>query len=198
MSTAADHAAEATAADNAALRVRQGGGARYDAAEAPAENLLLARRGTAYFARLLNALPDDALVDNSAVVGQTRAQIVAGVGYHARGLARLMEGARRGVETPEHHSLAAQRAEVILGSSLPARALRGLFDHAAIHLDVEWRDLPGPAWDAQLRRLDGQIITARDTPIIRAQMIWQAALDLDAGAQISDIPPSLRAEALLK
>ncbi|MBL4628307.1 MAG: hypothetical protein JKY00_09770, partial [Roseicyclus sp.] len=64
--------------------------------------------------------------------------------------------------------------------------------------DVEWRDLPGPAWDTQLRRLDGQIITARDTPLIRAQMIWQAALGLDAGAQISDIPPSLRAEALLK
>ncbi|GAB5445422.1 DinB family protein [Gymnodinialimonas sp.] len=175
-----------TAAERAALVARQGVGARYDAAEAPSEELLLARRGTAYFARLLNGLPDDALVENH------RALVVARVGYHARGLTRLLTWARTGIETPEHPSEAAREAEVVAGSSLPARALRGLFDHAAIHLDVEWRDLPGPAWDAPLHLLDGTQITARDTPRIRAQLIWAAALDLDAGARATDLPSSLR------
>lgn len=148
----------------------------------------MARRGTAYFARLLNGLSDDALVDNA------RARVVACVGYHARGLARLMTWARTGEETPEHASPAAKSAEIVAGTSLPARALRGLFDHAAIHLDVAWRDLPGPAWDAKLQRLDGTPITARDTPMLRARMIWHAALALDAGGRRADLPPLLRHE----
>ena len=175
-----------TARDQAALAARQGIGARYDAAEAPVDDLLLARRGTAFFARLLNDLPDEALVDNA------RATVVSGVGYHARGLTRLMTWARTGIPTFEHENTAARDAEIAKGSSLPARALRGLFQHAAIHLDVEWRDLPGPAWDAPLQRWDGTPMTARDTPMIRARMIWQAALELDAGGRPTDIPPSLR------
>lgn len=181
-----------TTSDQAALRARQGEGARYDAPEAPVDNLLLARRGTAYFARLLNDLPDADLVDNP------RALVVACVGYHARGLTRLMAWARTGIETPEHESVAAQQAELLAAESLPARALRGLFQHAAIHLDVEWRDLPGPAWDVAVRRLDGTRITARDTPMIRARMIWQAALALNAKGREADMPPLLRRQTPLK
>ncbi|MBY4892744.1 hypothetical protein KUL25_08205 [Rhodobacteraceae bacterium N5(2021)] len=180
-----------TAPERAALIARQGLGARYDAPEAPLQDLLLARRGTAYFARLLNELPDDALVDNR------RAVVVARVGYHARGLTRLMTRARTGVEQREHESAAARDAEVTFGASLPARALRGLFDHAAIHLDVEWRDLPGPAWDVPLCLLDDTEITARDTPMIRARLIWRAALELDAGGRLADVPPDARAPSTL-
>ncbi len=172
-------------ADRAALVARQGAGARYDAVDAPLDTLLLARRGTAYFSRLLNTLQDEALVDN-------RARIVAQTGYHARGIARLMQWARTGSETPEHASQQALDDEVLIGTSLPARALRGLFDHSAIHLDVEWRDLPGAAWDAPLTQLDGTAIAARDTPLIRARTIWHAALELDAGGRITDLPLLLR------
>lgn len=174
-----------TKADRAALVARQGAGARYDAMEAPVENLLLTRRGNAYFSRLLNGMQDEALVDN-------RARIVAQVGYHARGLARLMQWARTGTETLEHAGQQILDNEIKTGTSLPARALRGLFDHSAIHLDVEWRDLPGPAWTAPLTRLDGTKITAHDTPMIRANAIWHAALELDAGGRITDLPPLLR------
>lgn len=178
-------------ADRAALRARQGVGARYDAAEAPVDNLLLVRHGTAYFLRLLNRLPDDALVDKARKSGRSRAWIIAHVSYHARGLAQQLEGARSGLEVPEHTSPAARDAEVALGESLPPRALHGLFRHAAIHLDVTWRDMPGPLWDAVLRRLDGSVISARDTPLMRARLIWQAALDLDAGGRATDVPPQL-------
>lgn len=180
-----------TASDRAALIERQGAGARYDAVDAPVDNLLLARRGTAYFSRFLNELEDEALVGN-------RARLIAEVGYTARGLARLMQGARTGVDVPEHASAGALAAEITKGTSLPARALRGLFHHSAIHLDVEWRDLPSPSWDAPLLRMDGSLISARDTPLIRATAIWQAALDLGAGGRIADVPPPLRGQTLLK
>jgi maleylpyruvate isomerase len=178
-------------AARAALRARQGAGARHDAREAPAETLLWARLGTACVARLLNDLPDAALSVPSAVTGWTRAHVLARLGYQARALARLMEGAASGVAQPMHASDAARRAEIENGASLPARALRHLVGHAAAHLDVEWRDLSGPAWDARLTLPDGTVIAARDTPWIRARALWLGAVDLDAGGSLRDAPPGL-------
>lgn len=172
-----------------ALRARQGKGARYDAPSAPHEDLLLARRGTAYFARKLNELSDDALFEPSLRDGWSRAHLVAQVSYHARALARLVEWARTGVEHPMYASAAARDAEVELGATLPARALRNLFLHATIHLDVEWRDLRDDGWDAHLRTLDGTAITARDTPLVRAREVWTGGIDLNNGGRAFDLPP---------
>ena len=176
-----------SADDRAALIARQGVGARWDAPGAPAEALLSARRGTAYFARLLNGLPDHALARPSRIAGWSRAQVVAHVGYHARALAEALAGLR-GADAGTAGDIATRVAR---GASLPARALRGLFDHAAIHLDVEWRDLPGPAWDGRLS-LEGAEIAIRATPDLRAAVIWRAALDLDAGGRRADLPAALR------
>lgn len=83
-----------------ALRVRQGGGARYDAETAPHDDLLQARRGTAYFARKLNELSDVDLSGPSHLPGWTRAHIVSQTSYHARTLAHLLEAARTGGAQP--------------------------------------------------------------------------------------------------
>ncbi len=79
------------AAGRAALRLRQGRGARYDAPVAPTHDLLLARRGTAYFARKLNELSDAQLDGSSLCRGRARRHVVAHVAYHARSLAQLIE-----------------------------------------------------------------------------------------------------------
>ncbi|TQI65327.1 maleylpyruvate isomerase [Bosea sp. AK1] len=172
----------------AALRERQGDGARYEAPEAPAETLGWARLGTAYFARLLNNLADTDLRKPSLVPGWRRSHIVAQVGYQARALTRLTEWAASGTPQAMYPSERARLDEVENGSTLPTRALRGLFRHAAVHLDVEWRDLSGPAWDAELALPDGRLITARDTGWIRAREIWLRAVDLDAGGSFLDMP----------
>ena len=184
-----------TDADQAALaelRARQGAGARYDAENAPHEDLLLARRGTAYFARRLNELPDAGLTGPSARPGWTRAHLVAHVSYHARALARLVAWARTGEERAMYPSAEARDAEIELGATLPPRALRSLFHHSEIHLNVEWRDLEDAGWSAPVRLLDGTTITARDTPRIRAMEVWHAAVDLANGGRIRDIPKELR------
>ena len=182
---------EEQAARNA-LRARQGSGGRYDAAAAPHDDLLLARRGAAYFARKLNELHDHELYAPSLVAGWNRAHIVAHAGYHARALARLVEWARTGVEQAMYPSAEARDAEIDLGATLPAGALRNLAHHAAIHLDVEWRDLPDAGWDAGLRTFDGRDITARDTPVIRAAEIWKAGVELGNGGRWSDVPDVVR------
>lgn len=180
MSTAVEEAARE------ALRARQGAGARYDAAVAPATELGWARRGTAYFARKLRELPDEALLGPSLLPGWTRAHVVAHVGYNARALARFVESARTGAEVPMYESAEARATEIELGATLPARALRNLFDHAEVHLNVEWRDLTDAQWDAVVGG-----VAVRDTPWMRAREVWIHAVDLDNGGSFLDFPADL-------
>ena len=175
----------------AALKARQGAGARWDAANAPAEDLLLARRGTAYFARLLTMLPDAELAAPSARPGAARARIVAEVGLEGRRLAALAETVRTGA--PAEGAEPVTEARLALAETLPARALRSLLAHSTVHLNVEWRDLEDAHWDAQLLLPEGDV-AMRALPLLRARSIWAAALALGAGGRAADVPAELRGE----
>jgi maleylpyruvate isomerase len=170
------------------LRERQGAGARYDAPQAPAADLLLARRGTAYFARQLNAFSDLDLDRPSALEKQTRRHVVAAVAFQARWLARMVAAARLGldVETILEPELFVE--DIKLAATLPAHALRYLFRHSEVHLNVEWRDLPDEGWKRTVLSLEGQPVRIDATPLIRARQIWAAATDLNGGWRIGDIP----------
>lgn len=169
--------------DRAALRARQGTGARYDAETAPHDDLLLARRGTAYFARRLNDLRDEELSAPSRVPGWSRRHLIARICLDARAMALSLKALREPLVpdevdwTPDH----------ALTATLPARALRHLFDHSAKHLDVEWRDLPAPCWD---RAAPSSSVGPApwETPGLRARALWQGALDLGNGARERDVP----------
>lgn len=176
-----------------ALRLRQGSGARYDAEDAPAEDLYVARLGTAYFARKLNELSDAALFEQAIGEGWTRAEVVANVSYHARALCRQIEAVAAGVDPPAMYDDDATKAEdIAMGATLPARALRHLFEHSAIHLDVVWRDLPSAEWDARAPNAAGEPRPMRQTARERAELIWLSALDLSNGARQQDLPVGLQ------
>ncbi|MEV0949010.1 maleylpyruvate isomerase family mycothiol-dependent enzyme [Promicromonospora sp. NPDC050249] len=137
-----------------------------------------ARLGTAYLARVLNDLPDAALYEASALPGWTRAHVVAHVGYNARALVRLVEWARTGAVTPMYASATQRDAEIERGSTLPAQALRHLATHAAVHLDVEWRDLPAAAWAAPVVTAQGRTVPVSETAWMRTREVWVHAVDL--------------------
>lgn len=181
-------------AARAGLRLRQGLGARYDAAGAPARDLDWARRGTAYFARKLNELSDADLSAPSRVPGWSRRHVIACTAYHARMLTRITTGARTGLPAPAYAAPGQRMAEIADGATLPAGALRHLADHAAVHLNVEWRDLPAEAWDRPLPFAG--VPTARATALIRARQVWLRALDLRNGADPQDFPRDLLAALL--
>ena len=153
--------------------------------------LLLARRGQAYFSRKLHELRGDRLEMPSLVEGWTRRHVVAHVGLNARALTRLTEWATTGVETPMYASPTERDAEIELAASLPARALRNLSDHAAVHLDVEWRDLPAQAWHAPVRTALGRVVPASETVWMRTREVWVHAVDLASGGTFADFPPEL-------
>jgi maleylpyruvate isomerase len=158
--------------------------------------LLLARRGQAYFSRKLNELRNDQLDAPSLVEGWTRRHVVAHVGLNARALTRLTEWAATGTETPMYASPTERDAEIELAATLPARALRNLCAHAAVHLDVEWRDLPQEAWQARVRTALGREVPASETVWMRTREVWVHAVDLDNGGSFADFPPEL-VDALL-
>lgn len=184
MSTPLDQAREA-------LRERQGAGARYDAPNAPATELAWARTGTAYFARKLNELTDDELDRAGLLSGWNRAALVAHVGYNARALTRLCAWARTGVETPMYQSAEQRNLEIERGATLPGHALRHLFAHSEVHLNVEWRDLTDDQWDHQVRTAQGRTVPARETAWMRTREVWIHAVDLDNGGSFRDFPPAV-------
>lgn len=73
-----------------------------------------------------------------------------------------------------------------LAATLPARALRHLLQHSAIHLDVCWRDLPGPACGASVDH------AVRDFPRPSATNIWRQTLALGSSAAERDVPKNFR------
>jgi maleylpyruvate isomerase len=174
------------------LRARQGAGARYDAEKAPAQPLALARRGAAYFARLLNNLGNTELYEASAIPNWTRAHLVAAVAYNAKDITRMVEAARMDLRQIDIPTKSDRAEEIAYASTLPAHALRNLFKHSEVHLNVEWRDLTTANWQATLTTSCGQTIPVLQTPMLRAQAIWSRSIDLNAGGQTSDIPTELK------
>jgi maleylpyruvate isomerase len=168
-------------AARAALRARQGKGARYDAPSAPADDLLLARRATALFARQLNELSDAELDMPSAWADRPRRHPVAVAGYQARMLAELVAWAREGREGPFPRRAEVDPEEIAWGMSLPSHALRNLVRHAVVHLDVEWRDLSDRQWDQAVTDVSGTAIPIRATPLMRARALRELAMKLEGG-----------------
>jgi maleylpyruvate isomerase len=156
-----------------------------------AASLLLMRRGQAYWARELAELSDEAFDEPSLLPGWTRRHLVAHVGFNARAVARLVEWARTGIETPMYTSDTQRAEEIEFGATLPVEALRHLAAHAAVHLDVEWRDLPEEAWSHEVRTAQGRLVPASETVWIRTREVWIHAIDLRGGASTRDFPPHL-------
>jgi maleylpyruvate isomerase len=171
-----------------ALRERQGSGARHDASLAPSQALDWARRGTAYFARLLNDLSDRALDEASGVEGFSRRRLVAYVGYHARLMSEFLAWGRTGEAGPFPRNLEVSADDLEFGITQPSRALRYLFDHSAVHLNVEWRDLSNEDWGRSVADTTGRTTPLRDTPSMRARILWLLAIDLNSGGRFADMP----------
>ncbi|WP_434054427.1 MAG: maleylpyruvate isomerase N-terminal domain-containing protein [Roseibium sp.] len=152
------------------------------------------RRGTAYFARNLNELADPDLGEASLVRNWTRRRLVAEVSLHARALAIALKELREELSDEE----AAWRPDPEFAATLPPHALRYLYHHSAIHLNVEFRDLLEKNWDKQIAPNSKARVYVRTLPLQRAQLIWVAARNLLAEVKVSDLPEHMRRLSELK
>jgi len=167
--------------------------ARHDLATDPdvGEGLATVRLGTAFFRRALGRVADSAFDAHSLLSGWSRRHLIAHVGYNARAIARLVTWAATGVETPMYASPQARHEEIERGATLRPDALRSLCEHAAIDLDVRWRDLPDPNWSTTVVTAQGRSVPASETLWMRTREVWLHAVDLDTGARVSEIPDAV-------
>jgi maleylpyruvate isomerase len=156
-----------------------------------ASRLLLARRGQAYFSRKLNELSDADFDGPSLLDGWLRRHVAAHVGLNARALTHLTEWASTGVETPMYNSPTQRDEDIAQAATLPVQALRNLSDHAAIHLNVEWRDLAESDWTHLVRTAQGRTVPVSETVWMRTREVWIHAVDLGNGGTFDDFPPEL-------
>jgi maleylpyruvate isomerase len=152
------------------------------------QRLLIARRGTAYFAQRLAELTDAELDGDCLLPGWSRRQLLAHVGYNAAALCRLLGWASTGVETPMYESAAQRAREIDEGATLNPAALRNLFTHTAARLDEKWRNIPDAAWSAEVRTAQGRVVPAAETAWMRTREVWIHAVDLGNGARFGDFP----------
>jgi maleylpyruvate isomerase len=121
----------------------------------------------------------------------SRRHIIAHIGYHARLLSEIVGWVRSNRDGHLPFGAEVDSEDVRQQVTLPARALRNLFVHSGVHLDVEWRDLSDAQWHMSVQDRSGQPIAIQETPGRRARAIWLHAMDLGAGGRYDDIPPEL-------
>lgn len=158
---------------------------------APADRLREARRGTAYFSRILDHLTDEHLTDGVSLTGESSALITAEVALHARACAEVLEAARTGA----HYTPLATRFDapsIRFTATLSPDALRNLHAHSVVHLNVEWRDLPHDRWSEPIATWDGSARTPLALVEERRRLVWTAAGALDPLARLEPLPEDLR------
>ncbi|WP_327093661.1 maleylpyruvate isomerase family mycothiol-dependent enzyme [Nocardia vinacea] len=152
------------------------------------ERLLLARRGTAYFAQRIAELSDTDFDSGTLLAAWTRRHLIAHVGYNAAALCRLLDWAATGIETPMYASAGQRAGEIDEGATLSPAALRNLFHHTAARLDEKWRHLPESAWTAEVRTAQGRVVPAAETVWMRVREVWIHAVDLADDGRFGDFP----------
>lgn len=154
------------------------------------EDMALAFRGTAYFLRLLAQLPEIAYDEpGQPAAPADRRTTIAAVGYDARGWANLAFALRTGSRHPATFVAGEREAAISACVTLPGHALRHLVEHSAMHLAVEWRDLPAGGWGRVGLDGRGDPLPVSRTPWLRARQTWLAAVDLGIGGRFADFPP---------
>jgi maleylpyruvate isomerase len=152
--------------------------------------------GTEFIGRIVDALPDDALRAPSALPGWSRAHVVAHLARNAEALTRLAKWARTGVETPMYAGREERAAEIESSAQAPVEALRRELVITADELDAALAALDDAAWWAEVRSALGRAIPAAEVPWMRVREVWLHAVDLDAGAGVTELPPEV-VDALL-
>ena len=147
--------------------------------------------GTEFLLRAVGALPDDALADPSRLAGWTRAHVVGHLARNADALTRLATWARTGVETPMYGSREERAAEIEQSARASADVLRRELIETAGTLDAALAALDERTWRAPVRSAVGRPIPAAEIPWMRVREVWLHAVDLDAGADVPDLPPDV-------
>ena len=143
--------------------------------------------GERFLAGALDRLAGQDLDHPSLLPGWPRRTVVAHVARNADALDNLLTWARTGDETPMYASPEARDAAIAQTAGQPDAELLADCRAAAQRLAAAVRELPEPAWAAEVRTAQGRIVPASEVPWMRCREVWVHTVDLDAGVGFGDI-----------
>jgi maleylpyruvate isomerase len=146
------------------------------------------RTGTEQVLAQVAKLSDAELAGPSALPGWSRAHVVAHLARNAEALMRLVAWARTGVETPMYPSREARAADIAASAEHPPDRLRAELAATAVELDAALAALTPEQWRVEVRSALGRPLPAAQVPWMRIREVWLHAVDLDAGADVADVP----------
>ena len=152
------------------------------------DQLLIARRGLAYFSRKVNELKFSEWDEPSLLPGWSRRALIVHVALNARANRRLVEWAETGKVTPMYDSPTQREDEIDFYSTLNTQAILNLHWHASVDLDVAWRDLPNEKWSHEIKTAQGRLVPVSETLWMRIREVWIHAVDIDNGGDLADFP----------
>jgi maleylpyruvate isomerase len=154
---------------------------------ASATERLLATAGT---------LTDAEAREPSLLPGWTRGHVLSHIARNADGLANLLRWARTGTEIPMYASRERRAADIEAGAARPAAGLAADVRSSAAAFAAEAAGLPGDAWTAQVRALNGPHFPALGVLDRRLSEVEIHHVDLAAGYSPGDWPADFVADAL--
>jgi len=146
------------------------------------------RDGERFVIGIVHRLADTDLPGPSLLPGWSRAHVVGHLARNAEALGRLATWARTGQETPMYRDRNQRAAEIDTSAVLPADELRRDLARTSAQLQRDLDTLDEESWHAEVRSALGRTIPAAEIPWMRVREVWLHAVDLDAGARLSDLP----------
>jgi maleylpyruvate isomerase len=146
------------------------------------------RMGTEHVIALVTKLADAELAEPSALPDWSRAHVVAHLARNAEALGRLVGWARTGRENPMYPNREARAADIATSAGYPPERLRAELTSTAADLDAAMAALTPEQWQVQVRSALGRPLPAAQVPWMRIREVWLHAVDLDAGADVADLP----------
>src|SRR5579859_2774280 len=142
------------------------------------------------------ALSDAQVREPSLLPGWTRGHVLTHLARNADGLANLLRWARTGTEVPMYASARSRTADIEAGAGRPAATLAQDVRASAAAFAAEAAGLPGEAWAAQVRALNGPPFPAFAVLDRRLSEVEIHDVDLAAGYSPADWPDGFVSGAL--
>jgi maleylpyruvate isomerase len=132
----------------------------------------------------------------SRLPGWTRAHVVAHLARNADAMRNLLVWARSGADRPAYASAEARAADIEAGSRRPPAQLVADLADTAMALRTVARQLPDPAWRAEVRILDSAPFPASGLLTRRLVEVELHHADLGSGYRPADWPAPFAAMEL--
>lgn len=149
------------------------------------------REGEARFISQLDGLTEDELRADSALPDWSRAHVAAHVARNAEAVARLLNWARTGEQTPMYPDIETRNRDIEDSARLEPDALRADVSRTSAQFDADIQSLPERAWTARVRTLQGREIPASAALWMRVREVWLHMVDLGAGVSVESWPGDL-------